>query len=440
MKSNFTLPLISLSIIIITACSPANYPVADETLPTKSATALQPAAPTVITSDEKTSIYTTQNNLSGNHLVNGTTDLTSATTLDIPLDGKPIWLVSAPFKDSIVFAAALDNGNTQAFRISGASYETFDISPAQLPAGIPPALIVTDNNLQLLVPPDGASSLTNPILVNGKLIYISSNGDLVMIDSESQTRLPINALLDSRILVDEKDRLVVLTEPTNRYNHGIAGDDLEASAIVLVETEPEARVTQTIPIAEPDVIEGISAIWADIDNDGARDIIVTLSNSQTGARIVAYRENGTLLAESDAIGRGNRWRHQLSVAGFKPNKPQLLVDVRTPHIGGIVEFFQYNNGKLESVQEIRGFSTHSIGSRNLDAAIAGDFNNDGIIELLAPDQGHINLGIISLDGVVATLPLDSVLTSNLTAAELDGKLYIGAGTEGNLRVWVPPNQ
>jgi hypothetical protein len=40
-------------------------------------------------------------------------------------------------------------------------------------------------------------------------------------------------------------------------------------------------------------------------------------------------------------------------------------------------------------------------------------------------------------GVIASLPLDGILTSNLTAAELDGKLYVGAGTQGNLKVWIP---
>ncbi|HEY5728410.1 MAG TPA: hypothetical protein VIS72_00050 [Anaerolineales bacterium] len=386
---------------------------------------------------EGAEMYTTQNNLTGNRLVGGETDLANATVLDIPIEGKPIWLVSAPFKGKVFFVAVLDNGNVQAFKLSAASYESFDTSPTQLPAGMPPALIVSDDQLELLSPPDGASPFTNPILVNGNLGYIASNGDLVMNTSKSQTRLPINALLDSRILVNENNRLIVLTQPTTRYDHGIAGDDLEASAIMLLETEPELRVIQTITIADLDVIEGISAIWTDIDNDGARDIIVTLSNNITGARIVAYREDGTLLAESEPIGLGHRWRHQIALAQFEPNEPPLLVDVRTPHIGGIVEFLEFNDGKLVSVREYKGFSTHSIGSRNLDSALAGDFNNDGIIELLAPDQRHINLSIISMDGAVATLPLDSVLTSNLTATELEGKLYVGAGTDGKLRVWIP---
>jgi hypothetical protein len=429
--------IVCLTLILLAACVSPSQPTATstvQTIPTVIPITETSVTPILL---EQATIHTTQNNLSGNHVIDGSIDLVNAVELDIPIDGKPMWLVSAHFNGNVVFVAIMDDGRVQAFKLSGQVYESFDISPSQLPAGMPPTLIVADDNIQLLAPPDDASILTYPILVNGKLVYIASNGDLVLNNSESQTRLPINALPDSRIQVDENNRLLVLTEPTNRYDHGIAGDDLEASAIAIIETEPELRMTKTIPIAVPDVIEGISAIWADMDNDGIRDIIVTLSNDNTGARIVAFHEDVTILAESEPIGLGNRWRHQLALAEFEPNKLPLLVDVRTPHIGGIVEFLEFNDGKLVNVKEYRGFSTHSIGSRNLDTAIAADFNNDGIIELLAPDQGHISLGVISLDGVIASLPLDGVLTSNLSAAELDGKLYICTGTQGNLRIWIP---
>ena len=437
MKPTCTLPLVILWGILITACSSATTPAVDKIPPIKPIIAPPSSNLQTLPIDATVSIFSTQNNLTGNRVVGGSIDLSNANTINISLDGTPIWIVSAPFKGDVVFVAVMDNGNVQAFKISGNSYQSVDISPAQLPVGMPPTLVVSDDNIQLLTPPDDASQLTNPILVNGKLVYIASNGDVVMSDSESQMRLQINALPDARILLDENNRLLVLTQPTNRYAHGVVGDDLEASAVALIETSPELRVIQTISIKEQDVIEGISPIWADIDNDGVRDIIVTLSNSQTGARIVAYREDGTLLAESEPIGRGNRWRHQTAVAEFEPNKPPLLVDVRTPHIGGIVEFFQYKNGKLEIIQETQGFSTHSIGSRNLDSALAGDFNNDGVIELLAPDQPHTSLGIISLNSVISTLPLDGTLTSNLSATVIEGRLYVGAGTQINLRIWIP---
>ena len=185
---------------------------------------------------------------------------------------------------------------------------------------MPPLLITFTGKPQLVSLSTDASLLTNPILLENKLIYIVSNDDLMIKDA----RLPINALPDSRILRDENNRLLVIPEPTSLYDHGVIGDKLEASAVTIIETEPEIRVIRTITIQEPDVIEGISAIWADINNDEIRDIIVTLSNNQTGARIVVFNEDGTLLAESDPIGLGYRWRHQLAVAQFEPNKPAII--------------------------------------------------------------------------------------------------------------------
>lgn len=385
---------------------------------------------------ETTILGTTQNNLLGNHLVDGSIDLKTASILDIPIDSEPLWLVSVPFDEYALFVAVMDNGEVQAFKISGNAYEPYAISPAQLPAGTPPLLAISDSSIQLIPPPEDASPFTNPLLINNELVYIAANGDLVMDDSTIQTRLPINALPDARILMDENKRLLILTQPTNRYDHGVLGDGVEASSITLLETQPELRIIREIPIEAPDVIEGISPIWADIDNDGVRDIIVTLSNNQSGARIAAFLEDGTLLAESPALQIGYRWRHQIAVAAFGRNTQPILVSIRTPHIGGVIEFFEFNHGKLEIVREAAGFSSHAIGSRNLDAAIAGDFNNDGVSELLAPDQTHSNLGVIAYDGVITILPLDGVLTSNLCATVVDGKLIVGAGTQGNLRIWI----
>lgn len=166
---------------------------------------------------------------------------------------------------------------------------------------MPPLLAISDDLAQLVIAPQDASSLSNPILIEGTLVYIAANGDVVSHESTSQTRLPIDALPDARILLDEGQHLLVLTGPTNRYDHGVLGDDLEASRITLIETKPEPRVLLTIPIEAPDVIEGISAIWADLDQDGIREIIVSLSNDQSGARLAAFREDGTLFAEGAAV-------------------------------------------------------------------------------------------------------------------------------------------
>ena len=435
MKKTVSIIFGLLFAIFITACgAEAEIPAANSPEREPTQIALSTPFPTLIPAEAIQSA--TQGNLLGNHTVDGNIDLETATQLNIPLSGEPLWLVSAPLGDGALFVAVMADGTVQAFNISGQTYAPYPISPAQLPAGMPPLLAVSDDNAQLVLPPDDASLLTNVILLNNKLAYIATNGDLVVGVSTGERRLSINALPDARILVDESNRLLILTQPIERYTHGVLGDAVEAAGITLIETEPDLRIIQNIPIEAPDVIEGISPIWADIDHDGVRDIIVTLSNRENGARIVAYHEDGTLFAESAPIGTGYRWRHQIAVAAFGQNTEPTLVSIRTPHIGGVVEFFQFKDGQLALVGKVEGFSSHSIGSRNLDSAIAGDFNKDGISELLAPDQSHTNLGIITTDGVITLLPLDGVLTSNLSTAVVNGNLIVGAGTQGKLRVWI----
>ena len=77
-----------------------------------------------------------------------------------------------------------------------------------------------------------------------------------------------------------------------------------------------------------------------------------------------------------------------------------IVYVLTPHIGGIVEFYRLENDILKVVVKIPGFSSHKIGSRNLDMAVAGDFGGDGQVELLVPSQTLDEIGGIrrTLDG------------------------------------------
>jgi hypothetical protein len=270
-----------------------------------------------------------------------------------------------------------------------------------------------------------------------------TNGDLVLLDNEQALHLPINALPDTRILVDESERILVLTEPTDRYDHGILGDRIEAASITLVETQAAPRVVGTIVIPEPGVIEGLSPIWIDLDGDGRREIIVTISDALLGARLVVFDEQGNRIATGPAIGQSHRWRHQLAVAPFGPEGELEIVDVLTPHIGGVVEFFRLERNRLHNTASVRGYSTHRIGSRNLGMALAGDFDGDGRIELLVPEQNFRYLGAIRRtdDGAetVWRLPVGGHITTNLAAAVLSsGNVVLGVGSaEGTVRLWPP---
>ena len=93
--------------------------------------------------------------------------------------------------------------------------------------------------------------------------------------------------------------------------------------------------------------------------------------------------------------------------------------------------------------ELGGYSSHQIGSRNLDSALVADLNGDGHIEVIVPDQSQTTLeGIQMIDNgleVVWEAPIGGKLNTNLAAVPLpNGQLALGVGHEGNyLRIWLP---
>ena len=74
----------------------------------------------------------------------------------------------------------------------------------------------------------------------------------------------------------------------------------------------------------------------------------------------------------EALGKGFCWRHQLAAGPFGPTGEIEFVDVVTPHLGGIVSFYKLEDDELLLEAEVRGYSSHVNGSRNLDMAFVGD--------------------------------------------------------------------
>ena len=383
----------------------------------------------------------------GNRLVAGSGSIHKGLPLDIPLDGKPVWLVAAPAEKGSIWAAVLEDGRVEAFLVSGKEVVRLMATPDRLPPGMPPLLMVSENKPRLVVGPSpGSSQLTHPVILEEQpvtIAYIAENGDLVVRANEEIARLPVNGLPDARILVDENNRLLLLTDPTSRYEHGVLGDAIEAGSITLIETLPEIKVLRKIIINPPTVIEGIAPIWTDTNNDSRREIIVTRSDASQGAQVVVYDEDGTELAASPAIGRGFRWRDQLVVAPASPDGELELVDVLTPHIGGVVEFFQLAEGRLDITAQLPGFTSHVIGTRNLGMGLAGDFDGDGMIEILLPTQERMQLAAIQhvSDGAQLAWSLftQGVISANLAAVtHSGGGISLGIGTEdARLRIWGP---
>ena len=186
--------------------------------------------------------------------------------------------------------------------------------------------------------------------------------------------------------------------------------------------------------------------WGFNDGDGIEDLLTTVSNGSLGARLRAYIWDGASIrqeADGPPIGRGNRWRHQLTAGPLAPDGAIEIVDVRTPHLAAEMEFFRLVDGSLELAATWPGVTTHLIGSRNLDQTAAGDFNGDGRPEVLAMDMTRSAVVAVQRNESGAheiwRLEAGGEIVSNFAPVELlDGRLALAVGTdEERLRVWLP---
>ncbi len=254
-------------------------------------------------------------------------------------------------------------------------------------------------------------------------------------------------LPDSRI-VSNGVVTVALVGPSDRYAHGVLGDELEATGLGILDADGPRT---TIKIDEPDVIEAVSPMLADVDGDGTDEIVVTLSNADDGARLAAYSVAGELVAETAAIGQGNRWRNLLAVAPIGPNGEIEVIDVRTPHIGGTLQFFQFDASsggpQLRRVAAIEQYSTHTIGSRNLDLGIVADGDGDDALDVVLPTQDLRSLAVVSRTDddpsgaiEVGRVALGDRLTTNVAASAFGTDIVsFAVGTaDGRLLVWPDP--
>ncbi|MCT9095878.1 hypothetical protein [Haloarchaeobius sp. HME9146] len=364
--------------------------------------------------------------------------------VDVDLGGIPQWLVALPESKwqgaGTLWVAMLGDGTLESVRTVGRDVEPGPSFRA-LSRASPVALVgetgdSTDEAPRLLAPTGSESPLSHPVSVAGTLVRVGGSGDLLV----GENRLDIDALPDSRVTVDpDSGRAVVLAGATDRYAHGALGDDIEASRVVVVDVA-SATVEASIDVS-PAVVEGIAPILADLTGDGQRDIVVTETDAESGARLVAYDMAGSLVARGPAIGSGFRWRHQLAVAPFAPDGEPELAVTKTPHIGGTVEFYRRRGDRLDIAATRETYSSHALGSRNLDMARAGDFDGDGRLELVVPTQDRRRLcGLHRIDDTPGVTEawcrrVDGEIATNL-AAQAAGALELGVGrADGVLRIW-----
>ncbi len=255
------------------------------------------------------------------------------------------------------------------------------------------------------------------------------------LDSSLPAPLP-----DGHISVGSDQVVAYLSHPTDRYAHGVIGDTIEAGALTILSHAPPRTVEFDGTVAEE---RGV--LLTDLHRDGSIEIVTVLARARLGAWLAAFSLNGRLVAEGEAIGRGFRWRHLIGAGPLGPEGEELIAAVRTPHIGGELEYY---NEELEVVARVPGYSSHGYGARSLGDAWIVNVDGDDRWEVVLPTQQRTRLEAVSLSqrgpDVLWHYDLDAPLSSNLAPADPrtdqgtstggGGGLLVGT-RDGALHVW-----
>jgi hypothetical protein len=190
-----------------------------------------------------------------------------------------------------------------------------------------------------------------------------------------------------------------LSSPTRRYAHGVLGDKVEAASLTLV-LDDGKELRYELP--ESRVFEDLWPRLVNLDREGADEVVVVESDLKLGASLAVYGlGNGEVVkfAATPFLGHAYRWLNPVGAGDFNGDSVTDLALVSTPHIGGVLELYSYTPPELTSYAQMRGVSTHFIGSTALGMGrvVRGELKD----LILAPTQRHNELLLLEwIDGKV----------------------------------------
>ena len=216
-------------------------------------------------------------------------------------------------------------------------------------------------------------------------------------------------LLDANIVYSDTNKLwaIYTGATTDRYVHGVLGDAEEASSLRILHYDDSLQLmyaSRKVELEGNDLVyEGLGPMWADVDGNGIDDLVTTMSGTNWGSALAIYllesdtsEPTGYRVANfvtSDFIGQDSQWLPAVAVGSLGPNGETEVVEIRTPHDGGQVRYYQLSNDKrsLNLVASTQEYTSHRLNSRNSDQVTVGDFDGDGIPELVVQNQDQDTL-------------------------------------------------
>ncbi len=230
-------------------------------------------------------------------------------------------------------------------------------------------------------------------------------------------KVPDGALPDSKPAVGRHDiARAWLAQPTDRYDHGVLGDKIEAAALD-IETRDGKR--ETVHLKSDAVFEDLQPRIADLDGDGHDEIVVVKSYLKRGSALAIIglrRGKYEILAETPPLGGPHRWLNPAGIGDFTGNGKIDIALVRQPHVVGALEIWNWHDGRLQKVAEMKDVSNHIAGTRALDMSVVADFDGDGIADIAIPSLDRSRLRVLSFaprPREIANIALPAKAVTNL---------------------------
>ena len=198
-------------------------------------------------------------------------------------------------------------------------------------------------------------------------------------------------LMPERAISISSDSTVfaLYTEPTERYAHGILGDQVEGGQLVVVKD----GVFYELTLADNYVFEDIRPRFYDVDQDGELEFVALRTEITRGAGIVIYKlVDGQIVVytELEEIGRSNRWLNIVAIQDLDMDGQVEISWIETPHIGGVLKVADVEKDELIVLDQVSGYSNHAIGERNLCLSVVTRQNDQTMI--FVPNQSRSKIG------------------------------------------------
>ncbi len=165
------------------------------------------------------------------------------------------------------------------------------------------------------------------------------------------------------------------TIATDRYPHGALGDPMEWAALSVTLDLPRscggaARATVVLPADM--VFEDVRPGLADLDGDGAPDILTVESQRDQGARLAIYKQVDDKIrrvAVTPFIGRRNRWLAQIGAADLDGDGRMEIAYIDRPHLAKTLRIWRFENGRLVHVADAPNLTNHRFGETGISGGI-----------------------------------------------------------------------